>query len=149
MKRLAPLLLCLALVLTACPKDDDAVVSLAKGLNVIAESVGTIQKVTIAANENGSLSDELADSIMQATLEISEAGRKATRITRSLVELGQADQDNLAEILDPIMAVVEEVLTSDQLFGDMDAQERDLVMTSFGTIEATLETVQIILEADQ
>lgn len=141
-KLLAVTSLILVLSLTAC--SDDALKKVAIGLNAVADGVAALQTAAITANSEQLLTDAQTTQILQIAIRIDNAGKQSDQITKDISGLSAADRSSLLQILQPIIAVVNDEIIN-AVNGIQDVKTRQALQLTLLSIQTSLNTINLIL----
>lgn len=134
---IAPLLL----LVTAC---DDNLKKVAQTLDIVAASVGTLQKTVIESNKVGFISDDDTKAIVELCVKMNLAGKEAVAATRNVAKLSPEDQVRLVVLLQPVVTAVDNALDKD-IVGIKNPETKQKVQTVLTGIQSALRTAQVLL----
>lgn len=137
------LLVCLA---AGC---DDALRSMAEGLNKSAVSIGEVQGIIIAAWENGVITKEESDQYIEnITVPVLSAIGTANGAVTLLIARESTDRDEMLEILPPVIEALNEALGDEKIGLITNAGTKAAVQLLLRSIVSTLRTIQVIAEEE-
>lgn len=150
--RKAHLALILALALSAsgfsCQSTGNdpeaALASVAKGLDEAAHTIAIIQTTAINAESQHLLTEAQTRTLLEATTKANLAGHQAAAITRSISKLDPASRTNLLNILNPVIASVNE-LVANGTAGIKNEDTKQKIQLLLATLQATLNAVHLTL----
>lgn len=130
------------LVFPAC-RDSD-LQQVAKSLVVVAQAVGTVQETAIEANKQGLLGVDDTAAVLDVCIRVSEAGREATAIAKSINALDQASRQRLLAVWQPIVAAVGKSPLLSQLAARA-GPTAERLRASFTLLQTTVNSIQLVL----
>ena len=133
--------LALPLLLLSCGDSD--LQKVAKGLQIAAESVGTLQTTVIEANKLALLTEDETRTTLEICVEINKAGKDAVAVTRGLVALDSTSKSQILTILTPVIKSVDAAVGRSMLIKNEDTRAK--IRTILLTIQSALNSVQLIV----
>ena len=140
MRRFAPLLL--LMLCMSC--DDSSLVKVSKGLLITAQSLSTLQTTVIEGNTQKLISDDTTRVILTLCVQINQAGKDATAVTKNLAKLENPSKVQIIGILKPVVTAVGNMLDNG-LLGIKDEKTQQEVRLLLLTIQSTLNGIQLAL----
>lgn len=142
--RILPLLL-VALLATACTDAD--LNTVAKALTGTAAAVSVFQSTVIQAGQSGLITEAVTRQLLEAAIQVDQAGQQAVAVTRGINALAPADRTNLLEILNPVIAALSNV-QSTLLMNIQDTGTRQTIEAGIMLIQTSLNTAKLVLAAN-
>lgn len=128
---------------------DDALRSMAEGLNKAAISVGEVQGIIIAASDNNVITKEESDQYLEGiTVPVLSAIGTANGAVAILVARESTDRDEILEILPPVIAALNEALADDSIGLISNAGTKASVQLGLQAVVSALRTIQVIAEEE-
>ena len=144
MRKLLFVPLFLTMIAAGC---DNALKTIAEGLNDAAFSIGEVQTIIIAAWENDVITKEQSDQYIEnITVPVLSAIGHANGAAALLIARESTDRDEILEILPPVIAALNEAL-SDEKIGIIEnpATQAAVKLGLVGMVTA-LATIQVLTE---
>lgn len=128
---------------------DDALRSMAEGLNKAAVSIGEVQGIIIAAWENDVITKEESDELIaDITVPVLSAIGKANGAVTLLIARESSDRDEMLEILPPVIEALNEALADDKIGLISNPGTKAAVQLGLQAIVSALRTIQVIAEEE-
>ena len=129
---------------TAPATPSTALQKLATRIDDAAKAVGTLQTTVINANQAKLISDSETASILAICSKMNQAGLQASALTRQYTTLPAGTGPTLLQIINPIVAAVQNALSSG-LVNITNQTVRNDVQAALTTLQAALAAVQVAL----
>ena len=135
--------LMLTLALSACT--DKKLRDLVNASDKVASTVTVVQKAVVDSENAMLLTRNQARAIITISIQVSQANNSAMDIARDLSKLDEPSRQQLLTILTPIIAAVQKALGDENILGIADVRTRDAIRGAFVTIQASLNSINLIL----
>lgn len=116
----------------------------AQALLDISQSLASLQRGIIQANQQGLIPDQTFLAIGAVLLKINEGGRQASSLTKGLLALSPVDRANLLIVFQPLIAAVGQSLDSG-LAPIRDPQTKLMVENGLNALRLTMNTMRLAL----
>lgn len=110
-------------------------------LRVIGTSIMTIQDAVIAGNQEGSISDNDTEAIMNVCRQVIIAGQQATDLTATLATLDAPQKSQVLAIMNPVLASVTDAVQNGTA-GIKNQTTKNRVLAALTSLRSTLLTIQ-------
>lgn len=135
-------LIALASLLVAC--NDATLAQVAKDLDIAAKTVGAVQTTVIQANQAKLIPDSDTKLILQACIQVNQAGQEAVAFTKTISQLDEPSRTKLVNLLTPAITSVGNLVQNGTLgIKDQGTQQRIQLLLS--SLQATLSGIQIAI----
>jgi hypothetical protein len=132
----------LLLLMVGCTDSD--LQKVAKDLNIIAVSVGTLQTDVIAANNAKLISDDTTAKILNVCVKISVAGKQADSVVRAISKLDPTSKTTLVNLLTPISQALDPAAL-EFIAGVKDPGVKQKIDGAFIILRSTVSALQLII----